>query len=533
MQLDVLSVSTTLTLAFLAAILLLTFWIKANGKTATTARALMQEAEGTITFLFEDDKLLDATPRARELLTSNENEQSSDWENFLILLSGRFPHLRSQLSDLAVIGTKSISPEDGQSGWMQAEYWSGLSRLTLIQDRVDPAETLDPLTAAAMEHELQTLRSIGEDSPQLIWKRDAEGVLTWANRAYIELSEQMFPIKEGGIRPWPPNDIFMDVESPAGVAPIIDMHRIDLEFQADPIWYEVTSLKRGHNTIHFAIDASAVVTAQDAQRNFVQTLTKTFAQLSVGLAIFDADRRLVMFNPAIVDLTTLPPEFLIGRPTLFSFLDRLRDAQMIPEPKNYNNWRESMTELEAAAEEGNYHQAWLLPNGQTFRVTGKPHPDGAIAFLFEDISDEISLSRKFRSQIDTSAAALDNLFDAIAVFSSDGSLILANSAYRSLWGGYCEESLVSPDLADEIQRWQKLSSSGSEWETLEKMVAQGELNQSWQGVIWPEDNNKVTCRYVPLRDGNHQFIFTANNPVLNTQAQAQNLDEPKTLSATA
>ncbi len=533
MQLDVLSVSTTLALAFLAAVLLLTIWIKANGKTAATARTLMQEAEGTISFLFEDDTLLDATPRARELLTSNGTKQSSDWENFLTLVSGRFPHLRSQLSDLAVIGTKSISPEDGQPGWMQAEYWSGLSRLTLIQDRDDPVETLDPLTAAAMEHELQTLRSIGEDSPQLIWKRDAEGVLTWANRAYIELSEQIFPIEDGGIRPWPPSDIFGDIESPAGVVPIIDMHRIDLETQADPIWFEVTSLKRGHNTIHFAIDASAVVTAREAQRNFVQTLTKTFAQLSVGLAIFDSDRRLVMFNPAIVDLTTLSPEFLVGRPTLFSFLDRLRDAQMIPEPKNYNNWRESMSELEAAAEEGNYHQAWLLPNGQTFRVTGKPHPDGAIAFLFEDISDEISLSRKFRSQIETSAAALDNLLDAVAVFSSDGSLILSNSAYRSLWGGYCEEALVGPDLPGEIRRWQKFSSSGSEWETLENMVAKGELNRAWQGLIWPEGNTKVACRYAPLPDGNHQFIFTANSSVSNVPAQTQGSDEPKSLSATA
>ena len=69
------------------------------------------------------------------------------------------------------------------------------------------------------------------------------------------------------------------------------------------------------------------------QRDFVQTLTKTFAQLSVGLAIFDADRRPVLFNPALGDLSLLPADFLIARPTLFSFLDRLRDNRMIPEPK--------------------------------------------------------------------------------------------------------------------------------------------------------------------------------------------------------
>ena len=68
-----------------------------------------------------------------------------------------------------------------------------------------------------------------------------------------------------------------------------------------------------------------------------------------------------------------------------------------------------MVALESAAAEGNYHETWLLPNGQTFRVTGKPHPNGAVAFLMEDISDETSLTRKFSSQIDTSAAVIDNL----------------------------------------------------------------------------------------------------------------------------
>lgn len=533
MPFEILSTAIALTLGLVTAFLLLTIWISINGKTATTARTLMHEAEDTITFLFEDDHLLDATPRARELL-SCDIENSSDWEKFLMLLSGRFPHLRSQLSDLAVMGTKSISPDDGQPGWLQAEYWKGLSRLTLVQDKDDPAETIDPLTATAMEHELQTLRSIGEDSPQLIWKRDAEGVLVWANRAYIELSEQIYPLEDGSIRPWPPRKIFEDMPSPEGSAPIIDLLRVDIESQPDPIWYEVTNLKRGHNTIHFAVNASAVVTAREAQRNFVQTLTKTFAQLSVGLAIFDADRRLVLFNPAIVDLTHLPPEFLIGRPTLFSFLDRLRDKQMVPEPKNYSTWRDSMLELETAAQAGNYHETWLLPNGQTYRVTGKPHPDGAIAFLVEDISDEISLTRKFRSQIDIGAAVLDNLSSAIAVFSPSGSMIMANDAYRTLWGTQPEGSLVSTDLSDELERWQNVSAPSPSWVRLNEIIARGRSDKAWAGSVWFEDHAEMVCHYAPLPDGNHQITFSTEAPTAGSATphiQTDDTDQPHNASA--
>jgi PAS domain-containing protein len=134
-------------------------------------------------------------------LKQNGKDHRSDWENFLPLLSARFPHLRSQCLDLATVGTKTFTPEDGQPGWIEAEFWNGLARITVFQDKEHPEEILTPLTTAAMEHELETLRGIGEDSPQLIWKHDAEAVMTWANRAYIEMSEEINSAGPDDIRP--------------------------------------------------------------------------------------------------------------------------------------------------------------------------------------------------------------------------------------------------------------------------------------------------------------------------------------------
>lgn len=69
------------------------------------------------------------------------------------------------------------------------------------------------------------------------------------------------------------------------------------------------------------------------RKNFVQTLTKTFATLSIGLVIFDRNRQLMLFNPALIDLTTLPADFLSARPNLLTVFDKLRDNQIMPEPK--------------------------------------------------------------------------------------------------------------------------------------------------------------------------------------------------------
>lgn len=506
-QFGFLEVTGAILAGVLCAFGLLVFWVRTNSTSLVTARTLMREADGAITFLFDDETLINASPLARNIMEHRQAEQS-DWEAFLSLLSARFPDLRSQLANLAQIEKLSIKPDDGHSSWIEAEYWNGLARITVIQDQEHPDDTIDSLTANAIEHELETLRSIGEDSPQLIWKQDSEGVITWANKSYFELSELLFPVTPDNALPWPPRSIFVDTATPAGNAPVIDLHRVDIDQAEKPIWFEVTSLKRGNNTIHFAIDATAVVAAKDAQRDFVQTLTKTFAHLSVGLAIFDADRRLVLFNPALGDLSHLPAEFLIARPTLFAFLDRLRDNRMIPEPKNYSSWRNQMAELETAAAKGSYQETWSIPNGQTFRVTGKPHPNGAIAFLLEDISDEVSLTRKFRSQIDVGNAVIDNLDAAVCVFSSTGTMIMANTAYQSLWGSSLESSLNIRDFKEESANWQKVTAPSPVWLKLDEAISLSKPEVPWRGTVWLDSHVEINCQYHPMPNGNHQVTFT-------------------------
>jgi len=62
-------------------------------------------------------------------------------------------------------------------------------------------------------------------------------------------------------------------------------------------------------------------------------------------------------------------------------------------------WREKLAILVTAATERTYTEIWNLPSGATFRISGRPHPDGALAFLFEDMTAEISMSRQFCCRI--------------------------------------------------------------------------------------------------------------------------------------
>ena len=94
--------------------------------------------------------------------------------------------------------------------------------------------------------------------------------------------------------------------------------------------------------IFYAVYADPIVRAKLGQRKFAQTLSQTFAQLSIGLAIFDRRRQLATLNPALLDMTNLPFEFLSRRPSIDAMLDRLREFQMLPKPKDYASWRENL-----------------------------------------------------------------------------------------------------------------------------------------------------------------------------------------------
>jgi PAS domain-containing protein len=285
---------------------------------------------------------------------------------------------------------------------------------------------------------MQDIRSF---SPQLVWQQDLGGRVIWTTAAYQNFAERG-------------NDasflvLYTDMQGQAQ-----KQQRVTVAGDRKQ-WFDVTTVARDSYLIHFANDATSLVRADQARRDFVQTFGKTFADLTIELAIFDKERQLAMFNPALLNMIKLPVTFLSACPTIDTVLDRLRELRMMPEPKDYSTWRDQFTAVEAGATNGTYTENWALPDGQTYRVAGRPHPDGAFAILFEDITAEVSLTRRFRSHIETGQAVLDTLTDAIAVFSGTGTMVVSNKSYSKLWSTQSELFLDHRDIKTEVSVWQE------------------------------------------------------------------------------
>ncbi len=498
--------------AFVIALSVLLAFGLIDRRRSSNLRRFSEEERDRVVFIFENETLLDATPAGRQLLDSAPRKGTA-WAHLATLLSPRFPRLGELIGDLAEVGEMRLRSADGASH-LRAEWHDGVARITL--DDVDPAELatagFDQHSLMALTQELKILRASTEANPFPQWREGHSGAISWCNAAYMALADSVSGSDD--VPPWPPARVFnLDNDTAATLPDSTDgaQHRaaVTIGREAKRHWFEVTETTAADGEKVFtAMPADRLVKAETSLQEFVTTLTKTFAALPIGLVIFDRARELALFNPALMDLTLLPASFLISKPSLSTFLDRLRESRMMPEPKDYRSWRQQMSDLEAAAQNGTYEETWALPTGQTYRVTGRPHPDGAVALLFEDISAEVSVSRRFRTELETGQAALDALPQAIAVFGPGGTLSISNAAYARLWGSDPSTSVGTVSIRDALAAWQARSAPTPAWDELRRLIAQSDRHGIWRTRIALTDGRSLLTRVTPIARGATLVDFT-------------------------
>jgi PAS domain-containing protein len=465
--------------------------------TASHPNAQCHPDEGAV-FLFHDNDLVDATPQAWALI-NNSPRNLTDMDAMLLALEVEFPTLGERLSDVNAVQFQ-IRSESDRSVFVAIQRVNQQLRVSLMGDETPAYQAAtDRLSVAARDKQAALMRSITANSPQLIWQEDSKGHLLWANDAYANLLKRHGQMS------------LFQLEKDAGDT---SGRRVSVKLAGNcrERWFDISTVKHADGYLHFANDATYVVRADKARTEFVKTLGKTFAELSIGIAIFDNNRQLTMFNPALLDMTNLPVDFLSASPTIDTVLDRLREMRMMPEPKNYVTWREQFTAVETAAKKGTYSKNWSLPDGQTYRVTGRPYPDGAFALLFEDISAEVSLTRRFRLDIETGQAVLDTLTDAIAVFSSAGTLVMSNQAYADLWASNTDHILEHRVLQSEMRIWKNQCIPSPIWNNLRDFIQQLGARQPWKDDVLLDDGRQLYCQANPISGGMTMLRFSVARP---------------------
>lgn len=466
------------------------------------------------TFVFSDGYLVSHTGGAGFLLPTPINHLTA-WDSLAQSLNQMIDGAAESMTRLAS-NAESFRLHDRLGGdqlTLVGLQEGNTLRITLsTSESAQTSVRIDKATLESLHVEIANLRRASETNPALSWCVDGQSRIIWANSAYRAKLRSLRG--EAAAMIWPIPALFTDESS---LTPGTLRRKLPAQTDAPDTanaaiatgsWYELTisEVERGGRFVH-AVPLDKVIKAEDALRTFIQTLTKTFAHLPTGLAIFDKERRLTLFNPALTDLTGLDGAWLSQRPTLEAFFDHLREMQRIPEPKNYKAWRESLTQLDRTSDSGTFEETWTLSDGVTFRVTGRPHADGAVALLIEDISAEIGITRRFRSELNVFQSVLDTSEEATIVFSSAGQVTLSNAAYADLWGNDPRYTVATASAAEAIGRWQQQCEPSPLWAEMRDFISRIEDRAEWFEDVLMLDGRVLQVRVSPIAAGMTLIAF--------------------------
>ena len=257
----------------------------------------------------------------------------------------------------------------------------------------------------------------------------------------------------------------------------------------------------------FAIDIEDLEQARSGIKRFGEAQRALLDRLSAGVVQFAADRTLAFCNQPFRRLFAMRNEWLVDRPEFDRVLERMREANRLPEVRDFPGWKAERRDWFSAAD-SQIEENWLLPGGVHLRVVAQPLPDGGLLLIFEDRTEQIQLASARDTLLRVRTATFDNLFEALGVFAADGRLQLWNNRFR-LTLGFEEEFLAQHPRVDVLAKAAapKLASAGKAV-LISELVRSATVERLQRGGnLAFADGRHFEFAAVPLPDGNALFTM--------------------------
>lgn len=344
-------------------------------------------------------------------------------------------------------------------------------------------------------------RAVLDVLPIPVWLRDKTLSLIWGNRAFAAAAGSA------------------DAEFAAGLQTALDRSERDLAAtaraegrtteakrfaimggQRRALAFTHTPIEDGR-IVGSAIDVTDVSNAEAKLQQHVDANADTLDKLATAVAIFGRDHKLNFYNRAFLRLWNLQDSWLDAHPTAGEILDRLREARRLPEQRDYQAWKRHWLSMFDAPSEQHPEDLWHLPDGKTLRIVPQPHPFGGLTFVFEDVTEKLSLESSYNQLIKVQSATLDTLQEAVAVFGPDGRMKLHNAAFQRVWDAEPAELSGEPHVSRIAQDCVRRFGDEGEWQKLVAAISSGSARQRDWGEIERNDDSILSVSLAPLPDG--------------------------------
>ncbi|MEQ9142951.1 MAG: PAS-domain containing protein [Parvibaculaceae bacterium] len=382
---------------------------------------------------------------------------------------------------------------EGRPAGAQAVVWirdvSGeRAEISRVVDRAAVAET-------ARDQLLEHLNAV--DMPA--WRRNAEGRLVWVNQAYVRAVEagSDTDVVEKALELV--NDEARKRAGHALAAGEVSRQRLHAIVAGERRALEVTEMPLSSGSAGIAVDVTELDNAQGELKRHIDAHGGTLDRLATPVAIFGADKRLKFFNKAYLKFWGLERSWLESEPTDTEILDSLRSSRRLPEQANFQAWKSQMMRVYQATEP--VEEFWYLPDGQTLRMIAQAHPLGGIIYIYENVTEQLNLESSYNTALRVQGETLDNLFEGVAVFGSDGRLKLHNPVYADIWRLQEDQLQGEPHIGDIVSACKSLYDDGTIWDDLKSCLTSVEARRQLAHRMERTDGTIIDCATVPLPDG--------------------------------
>ena len=360
--------------------------------------------------------------------------------------------------------------------------------------------------AARARADFSALVGLIEAAPMPMWFRDADMRLQLVNNAYVDAvgAEDLATVIEGQIELLEPEG----TRSPAQIAREA-MERQDKRERINAVTIDgarrslrITDLPLGQEGVAgYAIDIEEQQQVTRAFRAFRNAQRAMLDQLSIGVAQFDTDERLTFANRPFRRHFGLTAEATDSGITFTRFLTEAHENGATPQVRDFPEWRSERERWFDGTE--TREENWPLTGRTHLRIIAQPMPEAGLVLIAEDRTEQLELAATRDTLLQTRAATLDSLFEALAIFSPDGLVQLWNRSFAGTWGLNAELLDTHPNAEELLAAIADNLEDPVQAERIGAVVRAATLDRREKGGQVRLRNGR-TLRFagVPLPDGN-------------------------------
>jgi signal transduction histidine kinase len=374
-----------------------------------------------------------------------------------------------------------------------------------------------------LKGDVEIMKALLDSLPTPVWARDPNGRLIFANAAYARAVEAEDPTEAVTRELELLDHTARESLAHARASGAPSSKRLAAIVAGQRRILDVVDAPSGAGSAGMAIDATELEAMRAELARMIEAHRRVLDQLSTGVAIFNADRKLIFYNTAFRSLFELDAGFLDQTPTDSALLDNLRSNRKLPEEHDFRQWKQQLYEAYRAVEPQEH--MWHLPDGRTLRVVTAPNPEGGITYLYDDVTERLDLHRRYDALIKVQSETLDHLAEAVAVFGSDGRVRLHNPAFRRIWK-LSPEALDQHPHVEAVTAWaQALHDDNTVWRNLRAAVTAIDEREPIVARIERRDGMMIDMTTMPLPDGATLVTFQDVTDTVNVERALREKNE--------